>query len=53
MKQELPTLGSIVVGTLLFVTGGMLLFTVIGVVPGIFLFAAGLGLLTTPRGPGR
>jgi hypothetical protein len=46
---ELPTLGSIVVGTFLFMTGGMLMWTVIGTPLGILLFAMGLGMLLTPK----
>jgi hypothetical protein len=46
---EFPSLGAIVVGTLLFMTGGMLLLTVIGTPLGIVLFAIGLGLLLTPK----
>jgi hypothetical protein len=46
---ELPSLSAIIVGTLLFVTGGMLLLTVIGTPLGILLFAVGLGMLTTPK----
>ena len=46
---ELPSLSAIVVGTLLFATGGMLIFTVIGTPLGILLFAVGLGMLLTPK----
>jgi hypothetical protein len=46
---ELPSLGAIVVGTILFMTGGMLMWTVIGTPLGILLFAMGLGLLLTPK----
>ena len=46
---DLPSLSAIVAGTLLFVTGGMLIFTVIGTPLGILLFAVGLGLLLTPK----
>jgi hypothetical protein len=46
---DLPSLSAIVVGTILFATGGMLLFTVIGTPLGIVLFAIGLGLLLTPK----
>jgi hypothetical protein len=38
-----------VFGSILFTTGGMLLFTVIGIPLGIPLFAAGLGLMLTPK----
>jgi hypothetical protein len=50
---ELPSLGAIVVGTILFMLGGMLLFTVIGTPLGILLFAIGLGMLLTPKEPRR
>jgi hypothetical protein len=46
---ELPSLGAIVVGTILFTLGGMLLLTVIGTPLGILLFAVGLGMLLTPK----
>lgn len=46
---ELPSLAAIVMGTLLFMTGGMLMFTIIGTPLGILLFAIGLDLLLTPR----
>jgi len=40
---ELPSLSGVVFGSILFVTGGLLLFTVIGAPLGILLFAIGLG----------
>jgi hypothetical protein len=46
---DLPGVGAIALGTVLFATGGMLLLTVIGTPLGIVLFAVGLGLLTTPK----
>ena len=46
---QLPSLGSFILGTILFVTGGMLMLTVIGTPIGIVMFAAGLGLLLTPK----
>jgi hypothetical protein len=46
---DLPSLSAIIVGTMLFVTGGMLIFTVIGTPLGILLFAIGLGMLLTPK----
>jgi len=46
---EFPSLGAIVLGGILFATGGMLLLTVIGTPLGIVLFAVGIGLLTTPK----
>ena len=50
---ELPSLSAIVLGTVLFMTGGMLLFTIIGTPLGIVLFAVGLDLLLTPKGRHR
>jgi hypothetical protein len=46
---DLPSLSAVLIGSGLFLTGGMLLFTVIGIPLGILLFAAGLGLMLTPR----
>jgi hypothetical protein len=46
---ELPSFGGFVIGTVLFMTGGMLMLTVIGTPVGILLFAAGLGMLLTPK----
>ena len=46
---DLPSLSGIVWGSILFTTGGMLLFTIIGIPLGIPLFAAGLGLMLTPK----
>lgn len=46
---ELPSLGGVLVGSILFVTGGMLIFTVIGIPLGLLMFAAGLGLMLTPK----
>lgn len=50
---EFPSVGSIVLGTLLFMTGGMLLFTIIGTPVGIILWAIGLDMLLTPKGRRR
>lgn len=50
---ELPSLSGVVFGSILFVTGGMLLFTVIGIPLGLLLFAAGLGWMLTPKDRGR
>jgi hypothetical protein len=44
-----PSLGSIVLGGILFATGVMLLLTMIGTPIGIVLFAVGIRLLTTPK----
>ncbi len=46
---ELPSLRAILLGTVLFMTGGMLMFTIIGTPLGIMLFAVGLDLLLTPK----
>jgi hypothetical protein len=46
---ELPSLGRIALGTLLFATGGMLLLTIIGTPLGIVLLPVGVGMLTTPK----
>jgi hypothetical protein len=46
---DLPSLGGVVFGSILFMTGGMLMFTVIGLPLGILLFGAGLGLMLTPK----
>ena len=50
---EFPSLGSIALGTILFATGGMLLFTIIGTPLGIVMLPVGVGLLTTPKEGGR
>ncbi|HWL91372.1 MAG TPA: hypothetical protein VNP90_08400 [Actinomycetota bacterium] len=46
---DLPSLSGVVFGSILFMTGGMLMFTVIGIPLGILLFGAGLGLMLTPK----
>jgi hypothetical protein len=46
---ELPSLSGVLIGSVLFVTGGMLIFTVIGIPLGLLMFAAGLGLMLTPK----
>jgi hypothetical protein len=46
---ELPSLGGVIAGSILFMTGGLLIFTVIGIPLGIPMFAAGLGLMLTPK----
>ena len=50
---ELPSLGRIALGTLLFATGGMLLLTIIGTPLGIVMLPVGIGMLTTPKERGR
>jgi hypothetical protein len=46
---DLPSLSGVVFGSILFMTGGMLMLTVIGVPLGILLFAAGLEWMLTPK----
>jgi hypothetical protein len=46
---DLPSLSGVVFGSILFVTGWMLIMTVIGAPFGILLFAAGLGWMLTPK----
>jgi hypothetical protein len=51
---ELPSLSGVIFGSILFVTGMMLILTVIGAPFGILLFALGLGwMLTTPKDRAR
>ena len=50
---DLPSLSGVVFGSILFVTGMMLILTVIGAPFGILLFAAGLGWMTTPKDRSR
>jgi heme O synthase-like polyprenyltransferase len=50
---DLPSLSGVVFGSILFVTGGLLMFTVIGAPAGILLFALGLGWMLTPKDRGR
>jgi hypothetical protein len=46
---DLPSLSGVVFGSILFMTGGMLMLTVIGAPLGILLFATGLGWMLTPK----
>ena len=46
---ELPSLSGVVFGSILFMTGGLLIFTIIGIPLGIPMFAAGLGWMLTPK----
>jgi hypothetical protein len=46
---DLPSLSGVIFGSILFVTGGLLMFTVIGAPAGILLFALGLGWMLTPK----
>jgi hypothetical protein len=53
LPWELPSLSGVVFGSILFVTGMMLILTVIGAPAGILLFAAGLGWMLTPKDRGK
>ncbi len=46
---DLPSLSGILIGSVLFVTGWMLVLTIIGIPFGLPMFAAGLGLMLTPK----
>jgi hypothetical protein len=46
---ELPSLSGVVFGSIMWITGMMLILTVIGIPFGILLFAAGLGWMLTPK----
>jgi hypothetical protein len=46
---ELPSLSGVVFGSILFMTGGMLMLTIIGIPFGLPMFAAGLGWMLTPK----
>jgi hypothetical protein len=46
---DLPSLSGVVFGSILFLTGWMLILTVIGAPFGILLFAIGLGWMLTPK----
>ena len=46
---DLPSTGGLLVGSVLFLTGGTLLLTVIGIPFGIPTFAAGLRLMLEPK----
>jgi hypothetical protein len=46
---ELPSLGGVIGGSILFMTGGLLIFTIIGIPLGIPMLAAGLGLMLSPK----
>jgi hypothetical protein len=45
---DLPSVGGLLVGSVLFLTGGILMLTIIGIPFGIPMFAAGLGLMLEP-----
>jgi hypothetical protein len=46
---ELPSLSGFVLGSILFMTGGSLILTIIGIPLGIPMFAAGLGWMLAPK----
>lgn len=50
---DLPSLGGVLFGSILFITGWTLIMTVFLIPAGLLLFAAGLGLMLEPkrRGP--
>ena len=50
---DLPSLSGVVFGSILFVTGWMLIMTVILAPFGILLFGAGLGWMLTPKDSSR
>ena len=45
----LPSVGGVQVGSLLFLTGGILMLTIIGIPFGILMFAVGLGSILEPK----
>ena len=49
VEPDLPSVGGLLVGSVLFLTGGILMLTVIGIPSGIPTFAAGLGLMLEPK----
>ena len=51
--QDLPSLSGVVFGSILWITGFMLILTVIGAPFGILLFAIGLGWMLTPKDRSR
>ena len=51
MEPDPPSVGGLLVGSVLFLTGGILMLTVIGIPFGILMFAAGLGLMLEAKGP--
>jgi hypothetical protein len=46
---ELPSLGGIVIGAFLTVTGWTLMMSIILIPAGLLMFIAGLGLMLTPK----
>jgi hypothetical protein len=49
VEPDLPSVGGLLVGSVLFLKGGILMLTVIGIPFGILAFAAGLGLMLEPK----
>ena len=49
VEPNLPSVGGLLVGSVLFLTGGILMLMVIGIPFGIPTFAAGLGLMLEPK----
>jgi hypothetical protein len=49
VEPDLPSVGGLLVGSVLFLTGGILMLTVIGIPFGIPTFVAGLGLMFEPK----
>jgi hypothetical protein len=49
VEPDPPSVGRLLVGSVLFLTGGILMLTVIGIPFGIPTFAAGLGLMLEPK----
>ena len=48
-SKDLPSLTGVVVGGTMFVTGVMLILTIIGAPLGILLYGLGLGWMLTPK----
>ncbi|MCI0632599.1 MAG: hypothetical protein L0206_01570 [Actinobacteria bacterium] len=46
---ELPSLGGVVIGSFLTVTGWTLMMSIILIPAGLLMFIAGLGLMLTPK----
>jgi len=49
VEPDPPSVGGTLVGSVLFLTGGILMLTVVGIPFGIPTFAAGLGLMLEPK----
>ena len=46
---ELPSLGGVVIGAFLTITGWTLMMSIILIPAGLLMFVAGLGLMLTPK----